>query len=198
MYRDVTQWRRIRRRVLTGGVSQKQIGRETGISRSAIRKMIEFPIPPGYRRKKSVDRPKLGPCLELIDHIVKEDQGKLKEQQRTAGQIWGWLKDEHAFTGGLTIVKDYVREAHRRSACGSKSDPSLFGSREPSFKSEDPAQLTYELIHSVPKIEAIRLLRVMFGGGPPQFDLEKSNHLLLLLLSIKETRGAARQKARQS
>jgi hypothetical protein len=70
MYRNVTQWTRIRRRALTGSVSQKQIARETGISRQTIRKMIEFPIPPGYRREKPVNRPTLGPCLGLIDHMV--------------------------------------------------------------------------------------------------------------------------------
>ena len=78
MYRDVTQWTRIRRRVLTGGVSQKQIERETGICRTTIRKMIEFPIPPGYRREKPVNRPKLGPFLGVIDQIVQEDCGKPK------------------------------------------------------------------------------------------------------------------------
>jgi hypothetical protein len=92
MYRDVTQWTRIRRRLLAG-VSQKGIERETGISRKTVRKMIEFSIPPGYRRKKAVDRPKLGPCLRLIDHIVKEDQGKPKKQQHTASQIWECLKE---------------------------------------------------------------------------------------------------------
>jgi DNA-binding transcriptional regulator LsrR (DeoR family) len=59
MYRDVTQWTRIRRCVLTGGVSQRNITREAGISRETVRKMIEFPIPPGYlrveTRQRSVD-----------------------------------------------------------------------------------------------------------------------------------------------
>jgi transposase len=132
MYRDVTQWRRIRRRVLTGGVSQKQIERETGISRTTVRKMIEFPIPPGYRRKRAVERPKLGPCLELINHIVKEDQGKSK-QQHTARQIWESLKEKLGFTGGLTIVTDYVREARHRAASGSQSDPSLLAISQPSL-----------------------------------------------------------------
>ena len=104
MYRDVTQWTRIRRRVLTGGVSQRQIVRETGISRVTVRKMVEFPVPPGNRRKKAIDRPKLRLCSRLIDGIVKEDQGKPKKQQHTATQIWEWLKEEHAFTGGYTIV----------------------------------------------------------------------------------------------
>ena len=194
MYRDVTQWTRVRRRVLTGGVSQKQIERETGISRTTVRKMIEFPIPPGYRRKRAVDRPKLGPCLELINHIVKEDQGKSKQQQHTARQIWESLKEKLGFTGGLTIVTDYVREARHRAASGSQSDPSLFAVSQSSFESEDPAELTYELMQTVSKREAIRLLRVMFGGGPPQVDMERLK-LLLEPFAKKETRGTRRLRA---
>jgi hypothetical protein len=84
MYRDVAQWTRIRRRLLTGGVSRQQIERETGISRHTIRKMMEFPIPPGYRRKKPRDRRKLRLHSGLIDGIVKADQGRSNEQQHTA------------------------------------------------------------------------------------------------------------------
>ena len=196
MYRDVTQWTRIRRRVLTRGVSQKQIARETGISRETVRKMVEFPVPPGYRRKKAIDRGKLRLYSGLIDGIVKEDQGKPKKQQQTPSQIWEWLKEKHAFTGGYTIVKDYVREA-RRIASGSKSDPSQIAFSQDVLKPEDPAELTYELIQSLPKREATKLLRVMFGGGPPQVDMEKLDRLLEPF-AIKETRGAKKLRVRQS
>jgi transposase len=123
MYRDLTQWTRIRRRVLAGSVSQKQITRETGISRETVRKMVEFPIPPGYRRKTPREQPKLRLCSGLIDGIVKEDQGKSKKQQHTARQIGDWLRREHGFTGGYTIVKDYAREARRRTGSTSTSSP---------------------------------------------------------------------------
>ena len=178
MYRDVTQWTRIRSRVLAGGASRRQIERETGISRQTVRKMMQFPIPPGYRRKEPRDRPKLRPCSGLIDGIVKEDQGKPKKQQRTAHQIWERLRGERAFTGGYTIVKDYVREARSRTTNVSTSGPSPVAFGPDAVKAEDPAALTYELLESVPKREAIRLLRLMFGGGPPQIDTERLNRLL--------------------
>ena len=41
----------------------------------------------------------------------KEDRRK---QRHTAKRIFERLRDEHDFTGGYTIVKDYVREHHRR------------------------------------------------------------------------------------
>ena len=166
MFRDVTQWTRIRRRVLAGGVSKRQIQRETGISRQTVRKMVEFPIPPGYRRKKPIDRRKLHLCSALIDSVVKEDQGKSKKQQHTARQIWEWLRGEHGFTGGYTIVKDYVREARCRTASAATSNTSQLAFNQ----HEDPAALTYELLQSLSKREAIRLLRVIFCGDPPPDD----------------------------
>ena len=41
----------------------------------------------------------------------KEDHRK---QRHTAKRIFERLRDEHGFTGGYTIVKDHVREHHRR------------------------------------------------------------------------------------
>ncbi len=81
MYRDVVQWPRIRRRVLTGGVPQRQIERETGIARETVRKMIQFSAPPGYRREKPLQRPKLGPWLGVIDQIVEEDGSQPTKQR---------------------------------------------------------------------------------------------------------------------
>jgi transposase len=76
--------------------------------------MLEFSLPPGYARKKPVERPKLGPWVGIIDQILTEDQGQPKKQRHTAKRIWDRLKAEHSFPGGYTIVKDYVRQARLR------------------------------------------------------------------------------------
>jgi transposase len=194
MYRDVTQWTKIRRRVLIGGVSQRRIWRETGISRATVRKMIEFPIPPGYPRRQLVDRSRLRSCSGLIDDIIKENQRKPKKHQHKVSRIWAWLKEKHGFTGGYTIVKDYVREARRRIASDSENELSQLAIGRDTFAPEDPAELTYELIQSLSKREAIRLLRLMFDGGPPQVNMERLKRLLEPF-AIKETRGARRLRA---
>lgn len=93
------------------GMSVRQAAREFGLSRKTIRKMLEFSVPPGYQRKKPVARPKLGPWLGIIDQILEDDEAKPKKQLHTARRIYDRLKEEHAFTGGYTIVKDYVRHA---------------------------------------------------------------------------------------
>jgi transposase len=197
MYRKVTEWARVRRRILTGGVSQRQVVRETGISRSVVRKMVAFPVPPGYRKRKAVNRPKLGPYLEVIDQIVKDDTGRPKKQQHTARQIWRALKERHGFTGSFTIVRDYVQQARHRADDSSKNDPLLPTLNQAALESEDPAQLTYKLIQSAPKGEAIRLLRVLFGGDPSPFDWDQLKQLLAPF-APKDTRVVARLRARQS
>ena len=70
-----------------------------------------------------------------------------------------------------------MREARRRPVTGSESDPSQIAFSQHSFEPEDPAELTYELIQPVSKREAIRLLRIVFGGGSPQVDMERLNRL---------------------
>lgn len=102
---------RIRRAVQVDGMSIRQAAREFGLSRKTIRKMMQFSLPPGYERKKPVVRPKLGPWLGIIDQILVDDQTQPKKQRHTATRIWDRLKAEHAFKGGYTVVKDYVRQA---------------------------------------------------------------------------------------
>ena len=105
---------RVRRAVQVDGMSVRQAAREFGLSRKTIRKLLEFSVPPGYQRKKPVARPKLGPWLGIIDEIREDDEAKPKKQRHTARRIHDRLKEEHAFMGGYTIVKDYVREARLR------------------------------------------------------------------------------------
>jgi transposase len=97
--------------VQVDGMSIRQAAREFGLARKTIRKMLQFSLPPGYERKTPVARPKLGPWLGIIDQILVEDQSQPKKQRHTAKRIFDRLKAEHAFRGGYTIVKDYVRQA---------------------------------------------------------------------------------------
>ena len=48
------------------------MAREFGLARKTIGKMLEYSLPPGYRRQKPVRRPKLGPWQGVIDAILEE------------------------------------------------------------------------------------------------------------------------------
>jgi transposase len=73
--------------------------------------MLRYSVPPGYQRRQAVKRPKLGPWLGVIDAILEEDKTRPARQRHTAKRIFDRLREEHGFSGGYTIVKDYVRAA---------------------------------------------------------------------------------------
>ncbi len=96
------------------GMSERAAARHFGVSRESVRKMLEFSVPPGYRRTAPVRRPKLDGFTGFIDEWLRGDRkDEHRKQKHTAKRIFERLRDEHGFTGGYTIVKDYVREHHR-------------------------------------------------------------------------------------
>jgi len=105
---------RVRRAVLVDGLSQRSVAREFGISRKSVRKVVSFSVPPGYRRQQAVKRPKLDPWVGVIDAILEEDKARPAKQRHTAKRVFDRLREEHQFTGGYTIVKDYLRSVARR------------------------------------------------------------------------------------
>ncbi len=102
---------RVRRAVLVEGMSRRAAAREFGLARKTVGKMLEYSLPPGYQRQKPVRRPKLGPWQGVIDAILEDDKQRPRKQRHTAKRIFARLKAEHDYTGGYTIVKDYVRSS---------------------------------------------------------------------------------------
>jgi transposase len=104
----------VRQLVFLQGVSRREVARRLGISRDSVAKMCRYAAPPGYVRTKPVARPKLDPLVGVIDAILEADETAPVKQRHTAKRIWQRLRDEHGFTGGYTIVKDYVRQVRVR------------------------------------------------------------------------------------
>jgi len=96
-------------------MSKSEAARVFNIDRKTVKKILEHSIPPGYRRSKPPARPKLDPFIPIIDEILEADRALPKKQRHTAQRIFERLRDEHGFTGKLTIVTDYVREKKRRT-----------------------------------------------------------------------------------
>ena len=112
MYR-VELYAQVRRSVYVEGLSEREATRRFGLARDTVRKMLRYAAPPGYRRSKPVRRPKLDPFAGIIDQILSDDPKQPRKQRHTAKRIFDRLRDEYGFTGGYTIVKDYVREKKR-------------------------------------------------------------------------------------
>ncbi len=111
---EVEIYGRVRRAVRVEGRSQRAVAKEFGLSRETVRKMLQYAVPPGYQRQQPIKRPKLGPWLGVIDAILNDDKQRPAKQRHTSKRIFERLKEEHGFTGGYTIVKDYVRTAALR------------------------------------------------------------------------------------
>ena len=112
---SVELYSRVRRACHVDGMSNSAAARLFGIDRKTVAKILKHSVPPGYRREGPPVRPKLDPFVPLIDQILADDMSRIKKQRHTAKRIHERLRDEHGFTGGITIVTDYVREKKRRT-----------------------------------------------------------------------------------
>ena len=114
MYR-VEMYHQVRRACHVEGMSIRKAAQHFGMHRKTIRKILGFSIPPGYQRSQPPQCPKLDGFTGIIDAILEDDKLRPKKQHHTAKRIHQRLQDEHGFTGGYTIVKDYVRKETLRS-----------------------------------------------------------------------------------
>ena len=112
---SVDLYSRVRRACHVDGMSKSAAARLFGVNRKTVSKMLEHAVPPGYCRKGPPVRPKLDPFVPIIDQILEADKSLLKKQRHTSKRIFERLRDEHGFTGRITIVTDYVRERKRRT-----------------------------------------------------------------------------------
>ena len=98
-----------------GGMRQREAAKHFNISRDTVRKMLSYSEPPGYRRTAAVRRPKLEAFVPIIDAWLDGDRQVPRKQRHTAKRVFDRLREEHDFTGGYTIIKDYIREREQRS-----------------------------------------------------------------------------------
>lgn len=103
-------WTEVRRRVLTDELSKRAACREYKLSWHTLAKILAHDEPPGYRKSQPRRKPKLATFLPIIHQILEDDRSAPKKQRHTAWRIFERLRDEHAFSGGYTIVKQAVRD----------------------------------------------------------------------------------------
>jgi transposase len=124
--KGVELYAQVRYAVQIEGVSRREAARRYGIDPRTVAKMLAFSVPPGYRRSRPPARPKLDPFTGIIDRILSADDGRPRKQRHTSKRIFERLRDEHGYSGGITIVKDYVlvrRLRHREVFVPLRHDP---------------------------------------------------------------------------
>jgi transposase len=111
----VELYARVRHAVQIQGMSRRAAAEQFGIDPRTVAKMLKFSVPPGYVRTKPPFRPKLDAFTGVIDAILAADKDRPKKQRHTSKRIFERLRDEHGFTGGVTIVKDYTSGWRQRA-----------------------------------------------------------------------------------
>ena len=116
MYTNMHDWVDIRRRVLLKQISKRAACREYRIHWKTLKRILDNPEPPGYRRTKPKRPSILEPLLPVLHQILEDDKKAPKKQRHTAQRIFDRLKAEHGYEGGLTTVKVAVSAWRRRTA----------------------------------------------------------------------------------
>jgi len=111
----VELYQKVRRAVMIDGMSRRRTASYFGIDRKTVDKMLIFPEPPQHGRHGRTYSRKLAGFTEIIDRILADDRTVHAKQRHTGSRIFERLRDEHGFTGGITIVRDYVAGARLRS-----------------------------------------------------------------------------------
>ena len=111
----VELYARVRHAVQIERISHRAAAGRFGIDPRTVSKMLKYWVPPGYVRKKPPYRPKLDAFTGVIDETLAADKDRPKKQRHTSKRIFERLRDEHGFTGGITIVKDYIAGWRQRS-----------------------------------------------------------------------------------
>ena len=81
----------IRRAVMADGVSRRDAAKQFGVHRNTISKMLQFSIPPGYRRRERPVSKKLGPQMAWIDAILEGERSVHKKQRHPARRTYARL-----------------------------------------------------------------------------------------------------------
>jgi transposase len=97
----VEQWAEVRRLHFVRKLSIHEIHRRTGLHRETIRRALRSEEPPRYQRAPAGS--KLDPFKDEIHRLLRQDP-------RLPGQRVRELIEPLGFSGGKTIVDDYVRE----------------------------------------------------------------------------------------
>ena len=102
------------RLAVSEGMTQRQAAKHFNVSRDSVAKMLSYSTPPGYQRRSPIRRPKLDAFVSTIEHWLEEGLKVPRKQRHTAKRVFDRLRDECGFTGGYTIIKDYMREREQR------------------------------------------------------------------------------------
>lgn len=112
---DIKQWKRVRHKVLVEGQSKRSVMREESLHWETLQKMLEHSAPPGYRRTAPKKPTKLDPHIPWIEELLRADEEVHRKQRHTIKRIYERLKEEKAYDGSYTMVRECVNDLKKRT-----------------------------------------------------------------------------------
>jgi transposase len=113
---DMEKWSRIRRDVLAGGMSRREACKKYDRNFRTIQKILNREEPPDHRKKTERNKPVIGPFIPIIHEILEADKKSHHKQRHTGKRIFERLRDEHGYTGKVTVVRDEIRRYKQSTA----------------------------------------------------------------------------------
>jgi transposase len=102
-------WAEIRRRVLSGELSIRQVAAEYDLNFRTVKKIVHQSQPPaGLTLPQPRPKPLLDHFLPIITRILQEDQNAPPKQRHTARRIFDRLRCEHHYIGCQSNVRKAV------------------------------------------------------------------------------------------
>ena len=109
-------WTNVRKAVLGGEMTRREAAKKFKLNFRTIQKILAHVEPPGYRRTEPHKKPIIGPFIPIIHEILEADKKAHSKQRHTGRRIFERLRDEHGYTGGITVVRDEIRRYKQGSA----------------------------------------------------------------------------------
>jgi len=78
-------------------MSERAAAVHFGVSRAGVKKIMEFSIPPGYRRTAGIKRPKLDAFTGFTDQWLQEDLSRNRKQRHAAKRIFERLRPSRRY-----------------------------------------------------------------------------------------------------
>ena len=116
MITDMDKWTRVRRDVLANDMSRREACKKYNLNFRTIQKIVGHQEPPGYRGKVARGKPTIGPFIPIIHEILEADKKAHPKQRHTGKRIFERLRDEHGYTGKITVVRDEIRRYRQSTA----------------------------------------------------------------------------------
>jgi len=114
--KDMDTWTNIRHDILVDEMSRREACHKYNLNFRTIQKILKDPEPPDQPKEYARDKPKTGQFISVIHEILQADKKVHTKQRHTGKRIFERLRDEHGYTGGITVVRDEIRRYRQAAA----------------------------------------------------------------------------------